>query len=127
MRELENLTWKFREMNERQVVLKFWNSLYSELQGDMVLLDIDPEVDGLDRIIRYASKCEKTQDQRKRYIKEEHKHQPEGRNRKPNREWTRFKTRNGGVKHYRPGNMESERSKPDNRSKNRSDNRSDRI
>ena len=126
-RELENLARKFREMNERQVVLKFWNGLHGELRGDMVLLDIDPEVDGLDRIIRYASKCEKAQDQRKRYIKEDRERQPEGGNRKPNREWTRFKTRNGGAKHYRPGNTEPERSKPDNRSENRSDNRSDRI
>ena len=54
-----------------------------------------------------ATRCENSLDQRKQYAKEEQKHQPEGGNNKPKREWTRFKNRNGDNKNFKPGELES--------------------
>ena len=42
-RELENLAQKFKEMNEQQVVLKFWKGLNRNLRGDMVMQRVNPE------------------------------------------------------------------------------------
>jgi len=73
-------------------------------------LRIDPEQDDLNTIIREAIATEKAYDETDRPSK---KDQKEGGSNKPKREWTRFKNRNGGTKHYKPGENESENKKSD--------------
>ena len=106
-REVKDLARKFKEMNERQVVLQLWKGLNTDLRGDMVLLGIKPKKCSLNSMIKMATRCKNSLDQQKQYAKEEQKHQPEGGNNKPKREWTRFKNRNGGNKNFKPGESES--------------------
>ena len=96
-REIEDLARKFPEMHERQVVLKFWNGLHGEIRGDLVMKGIDPERHGINKIVRNATRCEKVQDHRKRQLRNDRDRHPEGGTHKPKREWTRFKSRNGGM------------------------------
>ena len=111
-REIENLARKFKEMNERQVVLKFWNGLNHNIRGDMRLFSYDPERASLSSTIRWAIKCEKSQNERSRILKEDRVRQPEGETHKPKREWTRFKNRNGGTKHYKPEDPDRAQNNP---------------
>ena len=103
-REVEDLARKFKEMSERQVVLKFWHGLHGEIRKEMVLQHIDPEEDELSDVIDCAKKCERALDNMRRQTgtRDERERQPEGGPSKPKREWTRFKSRNGGTQHFRP-------------------------
>jgi len=101
-REIADLAQKFPEMSERQVVLKLWNGLKGDIRGDLAMRGIDPEKHDINKIIRNAARSEKAQDHRKRQVTGDR--QPEGGTYKPKREWTRFKSRNGEAKHFKPGN-----------------------
>ncbi|KAF9641923.1 hypothetical protein BDM02DRAFT_3106262, partial [Thelephora ganbajun] len=58
VRELGQLARRFKEMNERTVVLKFWSGLNSELREIMAISRAEPEVDDLDEIIIKAKRAE---------------------------------------------------------------------
>ena len=60
VRELEGLARKFREVNERQVVLTFWKGLNADIRGNMVLLGADPEVDDINSMLAKAITSEKS-------------------------------------------------------------------
>ena len=70
-REHENLAQKFKEMNERQVVLKFWKGLNGNLRGDMVTQRVNPERDDLDTVVNKAIPCEKAHDKRASILRNE--------------------------------------------------------
>ena len=106
-RDIEALARKFKETNERQVILKFWKGLNSNIRGDMALLHVDPERDSLERALKQAMKCEKAREERAYILKGERDYdaEPSG-SCKPKREWTRFKNRAGGTVKYKPGGNE---------------------
>ena len=113
-RELENLAQKFKEMNERQVVLKFWKGLNGNLRGDMVMQRVNPEWDDLDTVVDEAIQCEKACDERASILRNEKEPWLEASgSRKPKREWTRFKNRSGGTTHYKPREASRTGNKPD--------------
>ena len=112
-RELENLAQKFKEMNKRQVVLKFWKGLNRNLRGDRVMQRVNPERDDLDTAVNEAIQCEKAHDERASILRNEKEPRSEASgSRKPKREWTRFKNRNGGTTHYKPGEASQTGNKP---------------
>ena len=102
--EIEELARKFREINERTVVLKFWNGLNSEIKQLLALLSVSPETYDLDEIIRKAEDAEKSIGERDY----ERGLLTENRAPKKQREWTRFKNRTGGAVHFKPGQREKD-------------------
>ena len=112
-RELENLAQKFKEMNKRQVVLKFWKGLNGNLRGDMVMQRVNPEQDDLDTVVNEAIQCEKARDERASILRNEKEPRSEASgSQKPKREWTRFKNRSRGTTHYKPGEVSWTGNKP---------------
>jgi Holliday junction resolvase RusA-like endonuclease len=105
-REIEKLARRFREVNERQVVLTFWKGLHANIRGDMVLLNVDPELDDLNTVLAKALVCERSREQRATILKGDRERRTEGENPKPKKEWTRFKNRNGGARHFKPAETE---------------------
>ena len=98
-REIEILARRFREMNERTVVLKFWDGLNAEIREIMITMRAEPEIDDLNTIVHTARLAEATRDERNSHRKP----RAEGDKRQPKREWTRFKNRTQGNKPYKPG------------------------
>ena len=92
--EVEDLAWKFKEMSEQQVVLKFWHGLHREICKEMVLQHIDLEEDELSEVIDCAKKCKRALDNMRHQTGtwDKRERQPEGRPSKPKQEWTRFKS-----------------------------------
>ena len=64
VRELEQIARKFGEMNERTVVLKFWEGLHPDLREIMALLNTDPEHDDINEIVEKAEQAERSRDER---------------------------------------------------------------
>ena len=110
-REMEKLARKFKEVNERTVVLAFWKGLKSEIRKHMVLMGADPEVDDLNSVIDKAMISEKALDQIERISKESER-QTDNETSKPKREWTRFKNRSGGSKNFKPGTSDNKPQTP---------------
>ena len=109
----ENLAQKFKEMNKRQVVLKFWKGLNGNLRGDMVMQRVNPEQDDLDTVVNKAIQCEKACDERASILRNEKEPRSEASGScKPKREWTRFKNRSRGIAHYKPGEAGQTGNKP---------------
>ena len=101
IREIELLSGRFKEMNDRTIILKFWEGLNWELRETMASTGVDPEEMSLEQIIRKAEDAEKGRDQRNY----ERSQRQEG-GRRPKRDWTRFKNRTGGNQNYKPGNQD---------------------
>ena len=101
-REIEILARRFKEMNERTVVLKFWDGLNAEIREIMITMRAEPEIDDLNEIVFTAMQAEATRDERNSYRKP----RAEGDKKQPKREWTRFKNRTRGNKPYKPGEKE---------------------
>ena len=55
---------KFNEMNERSLVLKFWEGLNSELREIMIIMKIDPEIDDINDVVYEVEQAEKSCDER---------------------------------------------------------------
>ena len=102
VREIEMISKKFPEMSERTLVLKFWDGLNPELREFMALMNTEPELDEISDIVEKAELAEKARDERNR----EKGRRPEGDKQPPKREWTRFKNRTGGNRHFKPGNRD---------------------
>ena len=111
VRELELMARKFNEMNERSLILKFWEGLNSELREIMIIMKIDPEINDINDVVYEAEQAEKSRDERHH----ERNLRSEGDKRTPKREWTQFKNRTSGNKNFRPGERE------DKPSQNKSD------
>jgi len=109
-RDMEKLARKFKEVNERTVVIAFWKGLNMDLRKHMILMGVDPEIDDLNTVLDKALISEKARDQTDRMSKETER-QGGGESSKTKREWTRFKNRTGGTKNYKPGNKDD---KPQN-------------
>jgi len=102
-REIEKLARRFEEITERTVVLTFWKGLNAEIRKHMVIMGANPELHGIGVMIQLAITGEKARDQSDRITKSEQGRQTSDETRRPKREWTRFKNRTGGNKHYDPG------------------------
>ena len=113
-RDIEKLARKFPEINERMVVLKFWKGLNSDLRQTMVLLGADPEINVLNEVIAKALESERSREERDDIAKEDQRRRTDVKH-QPKREWTRFKNRTGGNKHFKPGDKEEKpsSSRPD--------------
>jgi len=106
-RDMEKLARKFKEANERTVVLAIWKGLNANIRKHMILMGIDPEIDDLNTVIDKALISEKARDQMERVSKESERYTG-GETSKPKREWTRFKNRSGGSKNFNPETSDSE-------------------
>lgn len=120
-REIELLSARFPEMNERTVVIKFWEGLNSELREIMAFGGVDPEITAYGDLVRRADDAERARDQRhlERSIK------PEGAKQAPKREWGRFKNNNNRNYNSRTGGSSNGRYV--DREEKSISNRSDRI
>jgi len=107
-RDVEKLARRFKEVNERTVVLTFWKGLNAEIRKHMVLLGANPETDSIGVMINLAVVSEKALDQLDRITKNDQGRQSTEEKHRPKREWTRFKNRTGGNKHYKPGDRENQ-------------------
>lgn len=106
VREIEVLARRLPELNERAVVLKFWDGLNSDIREIARIKDAEPEIDDLNEIIRKAQEAEVSREERNIERNTDRNNRTEGDKRQPKREWTRFKNRTGGNKNFKPGDRE---------------------
>ena len=57
---------KFNKMNERSLILKFWEGLNSELREIMIIMKIEPEIDDINNVVYEVEQAEKLHDKRHR-------------------------------------------------------------
>ena len=90
-------------MNDRSLALKFWEGLNSELREIMIMMKIDPEINDINDVVYKVEQAEKSRDER---IVERNR-RTEDDKQGPKREWTWFKNRTGGNRHYQPGERDN--------------------
>ena len=95
VRDIEKLTARFPDVNERAVIQTFWNSMNHHIHLRLIEWGTSPEHTSLERIIKRSIAMEASGEAYRRELSTS-KVEP------PKREWGRFVNRTTGPQPYRP-------------------------